>query len=320
LNARAPLETASTRLPAWLDSWYIVALSKNVPKAGIIEGSLAKRPFIIFRSETGELAALDAHCPHMGTHLGSGKVIGERLRCPLHHWAIDRDGVLHGQGCVHRQTRKWVVAERFGLIFLHSGDTAPPPLPDPQSAKTFAWITGDSGPLETEWQALVVNGFDVLHMQAVHQRAMAEPPLFFADRENVLYFDYVTRVLPRGGLSSWIIKKLARNRIRVHQSCYGTIIVVESDLGRLKTAAVLGFLPCEGGVRAFGAFGTEPCGALWRLRLRLTRRFYLSFLRKDYVVLRNMRVKVDGIDDPGVVALRNYRRSLPVLKEDEAGG
>ena len=46
-----------------------------------------------FRTEAGEVAVLDAFCPHMGAHLGhGGKVEGGGLVCPFHAWKFDGAG------------------------------------------------------------------------------------------------------------------------------------------------------------------------------------------------------------------------------------
>ena len=48
------------------------------------------RDFVIWRSAAGELRVFDAHCPHLGAHLGhGGKVEGESIRCPFHAWEFD---------------------------------------------------------------------------------------------------------------------------------------------------------------------------------------------------------------------------------------
>lgn len=293
----------------------MVARSSDISCGEIIDGSVADNPFVIFRTEKKELVALDAHCPHMGAHLRSGKVVGEKLQCPLHHIEVDREGLIHGEiNCSGRQSRAWPVAERFGLVFLFAGRGVPPVLPCPEAFNEYAWISGTPIVLKTDWRAIVINGFDILHMRTIHHRALINPPEFYQSDDRVIHFNYSTHVLPGGGLSSWIIKYLANNRIRVRQTCYGTIMLVESDLGKIKSSAVFGFVQEEDMVRVFSAIGTFRCGMFWRLRLVLTRWFYFSFLRKDYAVIQDMRLNVDGIEDPGVRALSNFLRSLPVLK------
>ena len=251
----------------------------------------------------------------MGAHLRSGKVVGEKLQCSLHHFEIDSEGTAHEQSdCATGQSRAWPVAERFGLVFLFAGRGTPPNLPCPEAFDEYAWITGPPIVLKSDWRAMIVNGFDILHMRTIHQRALVAPPTFSYPNDGAIHFNYTTHVLPGGGLSSWVMKHLSNNRIHVHQTCYGTIMLAESNLGKIKSSVIFGFTQEGDKVRAFNACGTLRHGLFWRLRLVLTRWFFFSFLRKDYAVIEDMRLIVDGIDDPGVRAISDYLRSLAALR------
>jgi phenylpropionate dioxygenase-like ring-hydroxylating dioxygenase large terminal subunit len=285
-----------------------------------MDGVIAGRPYVIFRTEAGEIAAVDAHCPHMGAHLRNGRVVDGRLRCPLHHWVIDRLGNVGGKGaCPAQRVRTWPVAERFGLVFLFAGAGPPPDLPRTE-LEGYAWITGDPTVLETDWRAMVVNGFDLHHMLTVHQRALTEPTRFSRTDAGALRMEYATRVLPGGGFSSWVVKQVARNHIRVSQTCYGATIVLESDLGRVKSCAVFGFINEGARARAYTAFGTLRRGLLWWLRLRITRWCFATFLRKDYKAIEGMSLTVDGVEDLGVRHISAYLQSLPDLEERRTDG
>ncbi|NKI16185.1 Rieske 2Fe-2S domain-containing protein [Spongiibacter sp. KMU-166] len=51
------------------------------------------RDLVLFRTESGEASLIDAHCPHLGAHLGhGGKVKGENIACPFHAWEFGGDG------------------------------------------------------------------------------------------------------------------------------------------------------------------------------------------------------------------------------------
>jgi hypothetical protein len=74
----------------------------------------------------------DAHCPHLGAHLGvGGRVCGDGIACPFHGWCFDGDGVLVEVPGLARPPRAgakaWEVCERNGRIFVwHHADDAPP--------------------------------------------------------------------------------------------------------------------------------------------------------------------------------------------------
>jgi len=300
-------------LPNWPDAWYVVARSTDIARGAVIDGEIAGRPYVLFRSAKGMIGALDAHCPHMGAHLSGGKVVDDRLRCPLHHWSIDRRGEACNAQGVHRRTvHAWPVAERFGLVFLYPGRGSPPELPD-TDGDDYAWITCEPVVLETHWHALLTNGFDLQHMHTVHQRELTAPPRFSRTGHGAFRLEYSTRVMPGGGFENRLVQWISRHGIRVRQTCHGTIVVLESETGRTRSCAVFGLMQTEGGAKVHIAVGTPRRGASWRLRLRITRWAFLGFLRKDNAVLRRMRLVLDDVDDPGVIELCSYLRSLPEL-------
>jgi phenylpropionate dioxygenase-like ring-hydroxylating dioxygenase large terminal subunit len=312
--------TEQPALPLWPDAWYVVARSVDIAHNGIIDGLIAGRPYVIFRTADGDLAALDAYCPHMGTHLRNGRVVDGKLRCPLHHWVIDRDGNVSAKGARStRRSRAWPVAERFGLVFLFGGLGAAPELPHTESDE-YGWITGDPVVVEADWRAMMINGFDLEHLVTVHQRALTGAPQFSQTGQGALRLEYTTRVMPGGGLSSWVIKRVARDGIRVRQTCYGATIVVESELGKVKSGAVVGIITRGCRAHIYTAFGTIRRGFLWRPRLWITRWLFLSFLRKDYAIIEGMQLMVDEVDDLGVRNLIAYLRSLPDLDAQHADG
>ena len=88
---------------------------------------------------------VDAHCPHMGAHLGYGGAIdGEGIRCPFHHWCFDADG-----HCVDVPYAKvagrppkvslstWLVREHSGLIMTWCSDSGQPPTWEPPLRPEF---------------------------------------------------------------------------------------------------------------------------------------------------------------------------------------
>jgi nitrite reductase/ring-hydroxylating ferredoxin subunit len=309
----APRPAAS--LSTWPPGWYVVARSRDVRAGGVVAGEIAGRPLVLVRSESGALAAFDAHCPHMGTHLRHGEIVGERLICPLHRWAIALDGACSGGGGAERvRATTWPVRERFGLVFLHAGAGPPPPLPQPDAPDDYSWTTARPVVLDAAWHAMMVNSFDLLHFRAVHRREFVEEPEFTRAPDGALRLRYVSRVTGRA-LGDRVMKWLASDRIRVQQTCRGTTMVVETDLGRTRTAAILGLLPSDGRIRAFGAFGVLRSGRMLRLRRAATRWLFTDFLARDFAVVEGMRLSTQNADDRGVAVVADYLSALPDLRD-----
>lgn len=262
---------------------------------------LGESEIVLFRTAQGVLGALDAHCPHMGAHLQHGKVEGEHLLCALHCWRIGVDGKIPGRTL---QTRAWPVREISGLVFIELGTGTPLPV---AGDSQFAWIGIRPHDIKVGWHALMVNAFDMPHLCTVHKRALHAPAETSSDPERGFTLSYVSRVTGRG-LSDRIMKWLSRDRIDVRMTCHGTILVCETDLGFTRTAALIGMWPTEQGTRVNAAFGVRR-GPLLKLRLRLTRWLFASFLRRDLEIVEGMRLRTD-VDDPTLQKLFDYLRDL----------
>lgn len=73
--------------------WYVRALSRELPKGGLLTTDLGGREYVLYRTESGRVVATDPHCPHMGAHLGhGGRVRGENVECPFHAFQFDPEG------------------------------------------------------------------------------------------------------------------------------------------------------------------------------------------------------------------------------------
>ena len=95
MHATADPGRANERFPfpAYPNGWARVALGEDLPPGGVVPLRYFGRDLVLFRTDSGEARVLDAHCPHLGAHLGhGGRVEGEGIRCPFHAWWWDGDG------------------------------------------------------------------------------------------------------------------------------------------------------------------------------------------------------------------------------------
>jgi len=313
-SLRRPSPKPSLPVAEWPEfprAWFVVARSRELRPGRIRTLELGERSCALFRTHSGRLCAIDAFCPHMGAHLGHAKVVGERIRCALHQCEIDASGALHGPMRARATRNRWHVRERWGLVFLAHGRPPSAEPPAPSDSQAFVWLS--AGPLElrVDWHSMMINAFDMRHLLAVHRRALIEPAAVVRLPDGGLRLEYVSRVTGRG-VSDRIMRWLSRDRIRVRQVCYGPLIVIETRLARRRTCAVLGLLPTERGVRAYGSFGVEH-GPLRRLRLVLSRWLFLAFLRRDFRVIQGMQLRIDP-GEPEVLELARYLSQLPPLE------
>ncbi|WP_025804373.1 Rieske 2Fe-2S domain-containing protein [Pseudomonas chlororaphis] len=102
--------TGETRVPLpYPDGWFRACFSRDLKRGAVLTVPFMGQELVLYRTISGQACAIDPYCPHMGAHLGGGKVQGEELVCPFHGLAFGPDGRC-----------------------LHSGDGASPP---------SAWLT-----------------------------------------------------------------------------------------------------------------------------------------------------------------------------------
>jgi 3-ketosteroid 9alpha-monooxygenase subunit A len=105
--------------------WFGVAASHELPRRGVRPLRYFGRDLVLFRGDDGVARVLDAHCPHLGAHLGRGGTVeGDCIRCPFHGWAWTGTGACASipyarRIPAHARTRAWPVREKNGLVLVH---------------------------------------------------------------------------------------------------------------------------------------------------------------------------------------------------------
>ena len=74
--------------------WHIVLLSQEISAGEVKKLHYFDHDFVAYRGESGRVAILDAHCPHLGANLasGEGRIVGDTIACPFHGWTFGPDG------------------------------------------------------------------------------------------------------------------------------------------------------------------------------------------------------------------------------------
>jgi nitrite reductase/ring-hydroxylating ferredoxin subunit len=72
------------------NGWFIVAAAADLMPGEVVPLYYFGRELVLFRGTDGAAHLLDAHCPHLGAHLGVGGQVEEScIRCPFHGWKFD---------------------------------------------------------------------------------------------------------------------------------------------------------------------------------------------------------------------------------------
>lgn len=282
-------------------SWYLVCRSDELRPGATLSRDFLGKPVVLFRGrEDGAVHTLAAHCTHLGTHLGGGTVVGDCLRCPLHHWEYDGAGVcrrIPAAPSVPPGVRQFAypTVERFGSVLVFNGATPAFDAPafsamDEADLKT---AVGRAVALRCPWFLVAANGFDIQHLETVHERALREPPCLEILDAHRIRLRYVSRVTGRSAVDR-VMRHLSRNRIAVTITCWGgSVVTVESDLGRVKSALLLGVLPTAAGVEVTPIFGVKRTGSapVDTSRVALARWLFGGFLRRDVAILDDLRFR-----------------------------
>lgn len=161
-------------LPRFPIGWFAAAFSSELLPGRVLSRKLFGRDLVLFRGAGGVACATDAHCPHLGAHLGAGVVEGDCLRCPLHgfRFATNGDCVATGYGTKPPRAPlgTWPLDEQGGVIFLHHDPLRRAPtfhLPDVDyegwSRPRFHYLETIGHP-----QEMAENTVDVGHLTWLH--------------------------------------------------------------------------------------------------------------------------------------------------------
>ena len=163
--------------PASPNGWFGVAASADLATGDVRAVSYLGRDLVLFRGEDGTARVFDAHCPHLGAHLGvGGRVCGDGITCPFHGWRFGADGGLVEVPGLDRPprtgARAWEGCERNGRIFVwHHAEHAPPSFDvigyRPDEDEWTPW-RATSYSVRVHVQDLTENIIDRSHFSTVH--------------------------------------------------------------------------------------------------------------------------------------------------------
>lgn len=105
--------------------WYHVFDVADVAPGQVKELRALGKDLVAFRGrDAGQIAVLDAHCPHQGASLASGgRVRGDCISCPFHHWSFSADGRLASIPGLTKIPRArmnaYPVREHYGMVWMY---------------------------------------------------------------------------------------------------------------------------------------------------------------------------------------------------------
>ncbi|HDZ57826.1 MAG TPA: Rieske (2Fe-2S) protein [Pseudomonas xinjiangensis] len=186
--------------------WFQIGWSQEIPSGSVKPLKYFGHDLVAFRSDDGELAVLDAHCHHLGAHLGhGGKVKGDCVACPYHGWQWNTRGenalIPYQDQPVRKKLRKWDIVEQHGIIFMWHDPAGGPPregwLPDVFDHPEKPANPGDYYPCYPDAvvfapnerihpQLMTENAADTMHFRFAHN-APEDPVLLSFDTDGPIW-------------------------------------------------------------------------------------------------------------------------------------
>eukprot|EP00042_Codosiga_hollandica_P035908 m.269667 g.269667 ORF g.269667 m.269667 type:complete len:479 (+) comp54748_c0_seq1:1082-2518(+) len=165
--------------PVYPNGWFGIAQSHEVPVGTSKQVTALGLELAVFRTEDGEVAILDAYCPHLGANLAAGGIVkGNTISCPFHGWQFNKEGVcVKIPYCDHvpagAAVKKYTCLENNGHILLWFDAEGRDPYwypPKFEGINNGSWtFRGESQHhINAHIQETPENGADVPHLQYLH--------------------------------------------------------------------------------------------------------------------------------------------------------
>lgn len=159
------------------DYWYIAAESSEVKKRPVAVSAVGEH-IVLFRSDDGQVAALQDRCSHRNVALSRGQVSSGCVTCPYHGWKFDAAGrcvQIPSLGSSRRLpshgVRAYPAREYDGYVWVYPGESIPESSPfrfphyDDEGWTSFRMRTRFQASVE----ACLENFLDCPHTVYVHQ-------------------------------------------------------------------------------------------------------------------------------------------------------
>ena len=170
--------------------WQVAAYSAEVGRR-LLKRTIVDTPLILYRTQAGDVVAMQDRCPHRYVPLSLGRLDGDVVECGYHGMRFGPDGGclrIPGQAVVPARVRvtTYPTAEKHTFIWIWMGDAAQA---DPALIPDFHWMDDPEWAVaegyhhvRATYKFLVDNLLDLSHETFVHPEtignaAVADSPV-----------------------------------------------------------------------------------------------------------------------------------------------
>ncbi|MFK7751440.1 MAG: Rieske 2Fe-2S domain-containing protein [Sedimentitalea sp.] len=165
------------------NAWYVAAWSHEVDRS-LQQTRVLGEKICLFRTNEGEVIALEDACPHRKLPLSKGRIKGDTIECGYHGLTFDCAGqcvAAPGKGRIpsNAKVHAYPIHEKYDLVWIWMGN---PAMADPSEIFEIAeydnpdWGVNRGAALEIACNYLYVtdNLLDPTHVAWVHQGSFAQ--------------------------------------------------------------------------------------------------------------------------------------------------
>jgi phenylpropionate dioxygenase-like ring-hydroxylating dioxygenase large terminal subunit len=219
--------------------WYLACPSQDISQGQVKSLDICGQRIVVFRSEDGQVKALDAYCPHLGTDLGIGKVDGNLIRCFFHHWAFDGEGHCQDIPCQSAIPEKakllaYATEEKYGFIWLYPDRKAPESVAefDELKGQELVYKRDKAFERSCHHHICMMNGIDAQHLRTVHQLRI-EMSLALHQNQGGTIIDFILNgEFPKTTLRERIARKILganyQYSMRYADGCMGLLTMMQN--------------------------------------------------------------------------------------------
>ena len=293
-------------------AWYVALPSAKLAAGEAKSLDVCGQWLVLFRGSDGRVRALDGFCPHMGTDLGIGRVVGDEIRCFFHHWRFDGAGRCTHVPCqpdIPQAARlnAYSVEEKYGFIWVYPDASAPVGVVEHSEleGERLVWKHGRPYQRRCHHHVTMINGIDPQHLRTVHGIDIdMEMDLHEKERGNLLDIT-LTGELPAKRtverFARWLLGPRYSYKMRYASASIGCLTILKGvswfGSGRPlpELYMIFAYRPLAPGrtlVQPIFLARHRPGVVGWaagRLLIWLTRRAFFALKGEDGMVYENMR-------------------------------
>lgn len=192
------------------NAWYVAAWGHEIGHE-LNQRWIIGEPLVLYRTQAGEVVALDDRCPHRRASLSKGTLVNDEVQCGYHGITFDCSGAcvrIPGQEKIpaSMKTRRYPVVEKWQWIWVWMGDPDAADeslLPANFELNDAPGWTATGGALEVQanYQLLTDNLLDLTHETYVHGKtignsSIVETPMDYEVQGDEVHVSRIMRNTP----------------------------------------------------------------------------------------------------------------------------